>query len=517
MTMDNLHGRPVVIGGGVAGLMTALCLAPEPVVLISNASLGGETSSALAQGGIAASLGSDDNPELHLADTLAAGDGLCDEKAARGVVEAAPKAIDHLARLGVGFDRAADGTFLLGLEAAHSRRRIVHAGGDATGRELVRALVAAVRRTPSITILEGVEVRRLSVEDGEIGGVLAVGNGDAMTLPTGRVVLATGGIGGLFHHTTNPLGSLAQGPALAARAGAEFADLEFVQFHPTALDGPRRPMPLISEAVRGEGAVLVDERGRRFLADTPGGELAPRDVVARSVWRKLGAGHRVFLDARQCLGPRFAERFPAIASLCGEAGIDPAVQPIPVRPAAHYHMGGVVVDAEGRSSLRGLWACGEVARTGLHGANRLASNSLIEAVASAAWVAASIATASPGPHRRLMPAILPPRADASRIRPIVSRALGIERDGEALREAVARLAPIASGRDAASDPALVALMIAIAALRREESRGSHFRTDFPRRDPQSLSRRLTLDETFEAAAILADAVSDPVALLDRSA
>ncbi|RUW79827.1 L-aspartate oxidase [Mesorhizobium sp. M2A.F.Ca.ET.067.02.1.1] len=515
MTMHDLHGRPVIIGGGIAGLMTALRFASEPVVLISKTSLRQEASSVLAQGGVAASLGSDDSPDLHLADTLAAGDGLCDEKAVRRVVEAAPQAIEHLARLGVAFDRASDGTLLLGLEAAHSRRRIVHAGGDATGRELVRALADAVWRTPSITVLERVEVRRLIVEDGEIAGVLAVGNGDAMTLLTGRVVLATGGIGGLFDHTTNPLGSFGQGLALAARAGAELAYLEFVQFHPTALDGPRRQMPLISEAVRGEGAVLVDERGRRFLADTPGGELAPRDVVARGVWRELCAGHRVFLDARRCLGPRLAQRFPAIASLCREAGIDPAVDPIPVRPAAHYHMGGVAVDAEGRSSLRGLWACGEVARTGLHGANRLASNSLIEAVVCAASVAASVG-ASPTANRRLKPAIVPPRPDPSRIRPIVSHALGIERDGQMLREAAKAMSPIVAGRDAASDPALVALMITIAALLREESRGSHFRIDFPRRDARSRSLRMTMDETLEAAAILSDTIPTAT-LLDRRA
>ncbi|BCP52323.1 L-aspartate oxidase [Kaistia sp. 32K] len=517
MTARDLHGRPVIIGGGIAGLMTALHLAPEPVVLITSSPLEGPSSSILAQGGVAASLARDDSPDLHLADTLAAGDGLCDEAAVKRVVEAAPQAIDHLARLGVAFDRAPDGAFRLGLEAAHSRRRIVHAGGDSTGRELVRALVAGVRRTPSIAVLEGVDVRRLLVEDGEITGVLAVGNNEAISLSTGRVVLATGGIGGLFDHTTNPLGSFGQGLALAARAGAELADLEFVQFHPTALDGPRRPMPLVSEAVRGEGAVLVDERGRRFLADTPGAELAPRDVVARGVWRQLAAGHRVFLDTRQCLGPRFAERFPAIARLCRDAGIDPAVEPIPVRPAAHYHMGGVAVDADGRSSLRGLWACGEVARTGLHGANRLASNSLIEAATSAAWTAASVAAASPGASRRPMPAIVPARPDVSRIRPIASQALGIERDGETLREAARLLTPLATGDDATSDPALVALMITVAALRREESRGSHLRTDFPGRDAEPRSPRLTIDETFQAAAALADTPSAAEARLDRSA
>jgi L-aspartate oxidase len=512
MTPDihHLNGAPVIIGGGVAGLMTALHLAPEPVVLLSRAPLATEASSTLAQGGLAASLGADDSPDLHLADTHAAGDGLSDEAMVRRIVEAAPKAIENLERLGAAFDRDRNGALRLGLEAAHSRRRIVHAAGDATGRELVRALAAAVRRTPSITVLEGIEARRLLIDDGAVAGVLAAGNAGSVALSTSRVVLATGGIGGLFRDTTNPLGSFGQGLALAARVGAELADLEFVQFHPTALDSPRRPMPLVSEAVRGEGAVLVDERGQRFLADTPGAELAPRDVVARAVWCHLAAGHRVFLDARQSLGQKFGERFPAIATFCREAGIDPAAEPIPVRPAAHYHMGGVAVDAEGRSSVGGLWACGEVAQTGLHGANRLASNSLIEAVVSATWVADSVAAASPGERKWPFPTILPPRPDVSRIRPIVSSALGIVRDGETLSEAAKTLLPIAAGHDAASDPALVALMVTIAALRREESRGSHFRSDFTGRNAHAPSSRLTLGEAFEAAAALVD-VAAPLA------
>ncbi|RUV20752.1 L-aspartate oxidase [Mesorhizobium sp. M5C.F.Ca.IN.020.32.2.1] len=504
MNLDvrDIGGAPVIIGAGVAGLMTALYLAPEPVVLISSAPLGTEACSELAQGGLAASLGCDDGSDLHLADTLAVGDGLCDEAIARRVVEAAPKAVEHLERFGVTFDRAPDGAIRLGLEAAHSRRRIVHADGDATGRELIRALTAGVRRTASITLLENMQARRLIVDDGEIAGVLAVGCTGTVGLPTSRVVLATGGIGGLFRDTTNPLGSIGHGLALAASAGVELADLEFVQFHPTALDDPRRPMPLVSEAVRGEGAVLVDERGERFLADTPGGELAPRDVVARAIWHQLAAGHRVFLDARKSLGPRFGKRFPAIAQLCLEAGIDPCVQPIPVRPAAHYHMGGVGVDAAGRSSLKGLWACGEVACTGLHGANRLASNSLTEAVATAGFVAESVASASPGWRRRILSTFLPPRPDPSCIRPIVSKALGIVRDGETLREAATALLPIAAANQAASDPAVVALMIAIAALRREESRGAHYRSDFPGRNADTRSLRLTLGKAVEAAVAL---------------
>lgn len=502
--VHDLRGRPVIVGGGIAGLMTALHLVPKPVILLSKAPLGEEASSPLAQGGLAASLAADDSPDLHFVDTVSAGDGLCDEAVVRRVVEAAPQAIANLERLGVHFDRAPDETLRLGLEAAHSRRRIVHAAGDATGREIVRALGDAVRRAPSITVLEGMEVRRLLVENGTIFGVVAVGSAGTAALSTSRVVLATGGIGGLFHDTTNPMGSFGQGLALAARAGAQLADLEFVQFHPTALDGPQRPMSLVSEAVRGEGAVLIDDHGRRFLADTAGGELAPRDVVARGVWHQLEAGRRVFLDGRQSLGPRFAERFPAIALLCRQAGIDPAVEPVPVRPAAHYHMGGVAVDAAGRSSVPGLWACGEIACTGLHGANRLASNSLIEAVVCAAWVARSVAASSSDTRRRPFPAIVPSRADASLIRPIVSRSLGIVRDGESLRNAAATLLPLAAGGDPGSDPAMVALMIAVAALRREESRGAHFRSDFPRHSAQPHSSRLTLDEAFKTTSSFAD-------------
>jgi L-aspartate oxidase len=507
----DLAGRPVIIGAGIAGLMTALELAPLPVVLMSAAPLGGEASSPLAQGGMAAALGSDDSTALHLADTCNAGDGLCDVPVARRIVEAAPKAIERLERLGVVFDRNPSGGLALGLEAAHSRRRIVHAGGDATGRELIRALVAAVRATPSITVFEDVRARRLLIEDGSIAGVIATSQTASAVFATDRVVLATGGIGSLYHDTTNPLGCFGQGLALAARAGAELADLEFVQFHPTALDTPARPMPLVSEAVRGEGAVLIDEIGQRFLADLPGAELASRDTVARAVFRHLAKGHRVFLDTRDCLVTRFAERFPAIAAFCHEAGIDPAFEPIPIRPAAHYHMGGVAVDDEGRSSVPGLWACGEVASTGLHGANRLASNSLTEAVVCAEWVARSVASASGTRIIEAGPAeLLPPPAPGP-VRDIVSATLGVVRNGDELRGAVARLAPLATGKTACADPAAVALMMAVSALRRKESRGAHFRSDFPTHTAPTRRPRLTLDP-----AMAADAELDP-APLARSA
>ncbi|MDP9096592.1 MAG: FAD-binding protein, partial [Pseudomonadota bacterium] len=278
--------QPVICGAGLAGLMTALQIAPCPVVVLSATKLGSESSSAWAQGGVAASVGDDDAPALHVADTLAAGDGLCDAAAVRRILCEAPDAIAHLVSIGARFDRDAAGALKLGLEAAHSRRRIVHAEGDATGREIMRAMVAAVRACPSITVLEGFEARRLYVADGRVAGVLAarIGDNAPLNLATSRVVLATGGIGGLFTQSTNPAGSIGTGLAMAARAGAVLTDLEFVQFHPTALDAPGTPVALVSEAVRGEGAKLVDETGRRFMEGVPGQELAPRDVVARAIW-----------------------------------------------------------------------------------------------------------------------------------------------------------------------------------------------------------------------------------------
>jgi L-aspartate oxidase len=478
-----LRGSPVVIGDGLAGLMTALLLAPRPVTLLARARLGAGAASNLSQGGIAAAIGDDDRPSLHAADTCAAGDGLSDQMVAARVAASGPAAIARLVDLGVAFDRDASGRLALGLEAAHGRRRIVHAAGDSTGAAIMRALVAAVRNTPSITVVEGLAARRLLVDERGISGVLAAGSSNACLLPSRLVVLATGGLGGLFLHTTNPLGAMGHGVALAARAGATIADMEFVQFHPTALDGGRDPMPLISEAVRGEGAVLIDETGRRFLEGKGRAELEPRDVMARAVASHLAAGHRVFLDARQALGAGFARRFPGISTLCRDAGIDPATQPIPVRPAAHYQMGGVAVDDEGLSTVGGLWACGEVAATGLHGANRLASNSLLETVVMAQVVARSVSGTMTTRLATPQPATLPPAPDATNVRATISEALGVVRDRDGIERAIERLRPLAFGATAAADPALVGLLIATSALARTESRGAHWRRDFPQSSP----------------------------------
>ena len=494
------RGRPVVVGAGVAGLMTALELAPRPVVVLTKALLGVEGSTLWAQGGMAAALGPDDEPALHAADTVAAGDGLCDAAIVDRFARAAPEAIRKLARLGVRFDRKPDGGFALGLEAAHSRSRIAHVGGDSAGRELMRALVAAARATASVTILEGFEARRLLVEDNTVRGLIAVGPSGPALFATDRVVIATGGIGGLYAESTNPLGSFGQGLALAARAGAALADMEFVQFHPTALDVSLRPMPLVSEAVRGEGAVLVDERGQRFMADVRGEELAPRDVVARAIWRLRASGGRAFLDATSAIGDKFEARFPTIAAACRAARIDPTREPIPVRPAQHYHMGGIAVDAEGRSSVSGLWACGEAASSGLHGGNRLASNSLAEAAVDAAIVARSVDGAKLRTLAPARPAPTPGAPDPAAARLVLSRAAGVARDGADLSAAVGALADMAGSNGHAADPAAVALMIAVAALRRQHSLGAHYRTDFPSPPKARERSRLTLDEAFSAAA-----------------
>ncbi len=500
--MTTSEDRPIIVGGGLAGLSAALALAPRPVLLLAAFPLGEQASSGWAQGGIAAALGSGDDAAQHLADTLAAGAGLCDPAAAGTIVARAPEVIDALTALGARFDYEPDGRIALGLEAGHGQRRIVHAA-DATGREIMRATVAAVRRTPSITVVENATALDLLTDTSGVAGLLArIGTeegGLTTVLRSRAVVLATGGLGGLYGHTTNPLGNIGAGIAIAARAGAMLADLEFVQFHPTALDVGQDPMPLVSEAVRGEGAILIDAAGERFMAGVyPRAELEPRDVVSRAVWRALARGP-VFLDARH-LGVHFAEHFPSIAATCLAAGIDPASTPIPIRPAAHYHMGGIATDAEGRSSIPGLWACGEAAGTGLHGANRLASNSLPEAAVTGRAVAASIAgTLAPTAAGPLMLPAVPATDPAllGRVRDILSRHAGVLRDADGLLAAIAALLP-----DAEHGPAAVGLMMAVSMWRRQESRGGHARTDFPEPVAGSTRSFITLHEARRAARSL---------------
>lgn len=482
--MNGGHGGKYIVGGGVAGLAAALAMAPEPVVLLTEATLDRGAASLWSQGGIAAAIGADDSVALHAADTIAAGDGLCDAGAVTRIIGAGPEVIAALRMLGVEFD---DG---MALEAAHSRRRIVHRR-DSTGLAVTTALARAVRGAPHVRLIEGTRVLRLHVAEGRVAGVWVARRAQPEFLSADAVLIATGGAGALYRHTSNPDGATGSGLALAARAGAVLRDLEFVQFHPTGLDAGAAPMPLISEAVRGEGAVLVDETGARFTDD-----LAPRDAVSRAVFRHLAEGHRVLLDATR-LGARFAVRFPAIDAACRAAGIDAAIQPIPVRPVAHYHMGGVATDADGRTSIDGLFAAGEAACTGLHGANRLASNSLLEAYV----VGAAAGRAMAERPRRLAAAPSSPPAMGTDVtiglvRDAVSRHLGVLRDGSGLVTLIETVLPHA----VTADSALVALMMAVAAFRRRESRGGHARADFPRRVDAARHSEFTMAEALEAAA-----------------
>lgn len=491
--------RIIVVGAGLAGVATALHLAPLPVLLLGP--LMHSAASSMAQGGIAAATGPDDAPGFHAADTCAAGAGLCDPQIVGRVTEAGPEIVRRLLAWGVPLDREEGGTLSRGLEAAHRRPRILHAGGDATGWTVLDTLTTRLAEAPHIIRRSDLSALRLEVDEGRVIGLWAqAADSTPIFLPARAVVLSTGGIGGLYGATTNPTGAHGSGIALAARAGAVLRDLEFVQFHPTAIAVGRDPMPLATEALRGAGAVLVDETGARLMASTPQGDLAPRDVVARALHHARAAGHTVFLDARQAVGADFPRRFPTVHRLCREAGLDPVRQPIPVQPAAHYHMGGVAVDGNGRTSLPGLHACGEVAATGLHGANRLASNSLLEALAFAHWIAedikagTAVRAAAPGPA----PGRLPPR-DTAALRQVMDRHVGVVRTAASLARALETLVP----HSAVDDAHLVAALVAIAALDRRESRGGHFRADHPACATVARSASFTLAEALPRLAAMA--------------
>jgi L-aspartate oxidase len=494
--MDTFTTDVVVIGSGIAGLTTALKLAnrgQRQVTVISKSLLGRGGSSRWAQGGVAVALDPEDSPALHASDTITVGVGLNDANSVRVLTEDGPARVLELVDLGVAFDRDPDGELAMGREAAHCRRRVVHAA-DATGAEIMSVLTAEVLRHPEIRIFEETFVVDLVQQNGRVVGLTAIHpGGKAAFHRADAVVLASGGSGQLYSRTTNPGECTADGLAIAARAGARLRDLELVQFHPTALDRGGDPMPLLTEALRGEGAKLIDENGERFmLAVHKDAELAPRDVVARGLWKHRLDGHQTLLDATR-IGQDFPTHFPTVYEICRSRGLDPISEAIPVQPAAHYHMGGVEVDEAGRTSIAGLWACGEVASSGVHGANRLASNSLLEGLVFGARVADAI-LASPQP--RAVAVTVPMLADGLEwrwratdsiliggLRDLMWREVGLARNHNGMRAALKQIARYAERLETlvgeAANMLLVARLLTTAALARLESRGAHYRTDYP--------------------------------------
>ncbi len=495
----------VIVGSGIAGLTTALKARRAGRVLLVTKTVLDAGSTRWAQGGIAAALDPADSAEEHLQDTLAAGVGICDVDAVRTLVRRGPELVHELVALGTAFDRNPDGVLALTREGGHSRNRIAHAGGDATGAEIERALIAAVQAAPEIEIIEHALVLDLLTDaHGHACGVtlhvIDEGERDGVGAALGRaVVLATGGLGQVYAATTNPPVSTGDGVALALRAGAVVTDLEFVQFHPTVLwlgSAALGQQPLVSEAVRGEGAVLRDVTGTAFMAGRhPLADLAPRDVVAREIWRQMAAtgSDHVLLDATGLGRELIEHRFPTIVATCRAHGIDPVSEPIPVAPAAHYSSGGVRTDLRGRTSIKGLYACGEVSCTGVHGANRLASNSLLEGLVFADAIASDLAAniARPGPPAQdppACPAWIADAAQRSDVQAAMSQGAGVLRSASSLAETAARLGKVGAGAfpDVESWEATnllsVGAAITAAAAVRQETRGSHWRQDFPDAD-----------------------------------
>jgi L-aspartate oxidase len=523
----DLDGDYLIIGSGIAALRAAASLAGAGDVLILTKGGPREGNTGYAQGGIAAAVGPDDSPASHLRDTLAAGDGLCDERAVAVLVEEGPRYVRELIDWGARFDREPDGSPALAIEGAHSVRRVLHAR-DATGREIGRVLWTRVSPMSNVRVIDYARAISAIVEDGRCAGVRFLQEDGAIAVARARsTLLATGGAGQVFRETTNPAVATGDGVSIAYLAGAAVADLEFVQFHPTALDVPGQPRFLLSEALRGEGARLVNADGEPFmLRYDPAGDLAPRDRVSRGIAREAQrTGKPVYLTLAHLDRSFVHERFPLISGACRAAGLDLATDPIPVGPAAHYVMGGVVTDLDGRTTIPGLLAAGEVACTGVHGANRLASNSLLEGLVFGARAGAAMRRsaeqpidavtmrgfekAAAGPDEKEAEPLLANRSPdlgETKLRDLMWRQVGLFRDADGLAAALAELEQawqaLTRRLDGDSQAALrpddweaaslltVGRLITRAARRRQESRGGHFRLDFPERNDRHWQRRI---------------------------
>jgi L-aspartate oxidase len=512
-----LRADYIIIGSGIAALRAAAELAGAGDVLILTKAEPREGNTGYAQGGIAAAVGPDDSPALHGADTIAAGDGLCDEQAVAALVEDGPRYVRELLDWGAQFDRDADGRPALAIEGAHSARRVLHAR-DATGREIGRTLWSRASTLPRVTALSHARVVGLQVEHGRcVGASFLQDDGTVGAAGAPSVLLATGGAGQVFRETTNPAVATGDGVAMAYLAGAAVADLEFVQFHPTALNVPGHPRFLLSEALRGEGARLLNADGERFMERyDPAGDLAPRDRVARAIVRESQRLNGPVYLSLEHLDPDFVHaRFPLISDACRRAGLDLATDRVPVGPAAHYVMGGVYTDLDGRTTIPGLYAAGEVACTGVHGANRLASNSLLEGLVFGARAGLSMRRDRRDNWRAGSPAIAPVDAPgdrsraandltASAVQDVMWQSVGLFRDREGLSVALGALetawqsvdarlrssAPLDADGWRTASLVTVARLIARAAMRREESRGAHYRADHPQRDDIHWKRRV---------------------------
>lgn len=492
-------GAVLVVGAGLAGLFTALKLAPRPVFVLTSRRSKKGAASAWAQGGIASAIGAGDTAESHAQDTIAAGDGLVDPRIAMILASEGPDRVRDLMKLGVPFDTDERGDLVVSLEAAHSRPRVARVKGDLAGKAIIETMVQKSQAADHITGLIGWRAESLlSDGKGGIAGTMArKDDGTLMAIEADVTIMATGGVGGLFAVTTNPKSARGDALGMAAVHGALMRDPEFVQFHPTAIDIGRDPAPLATEALRGDGATLVDRRGRRFMAKYhPDGELAPRDDVARAIFAQIQADDPPFLDCRAAVGDHFPDHFPTVFKSCMDAGIDPRTDLIPIAPAVHYHMGGLDTDDVGRTSIPGLYAIGECAAVGVHGANRLASNSLLEACVFGNRAAQSILDDNI-PDRKAdkiqsQPWLAMGPEVSTILRTNMTKHCGVRRNAQGLNELLGIIEGLID-RVGAANPLIAARMIAGSALAREESRGGHFRDDFPKETTPARSAYFTYD------------------------